>query len=79
MIYTFLLWTSTENLKTTPFVILRLGGYDDMIQQVLPVSANSSAPGCCREREPGPGGYCYIDENLKADRNILAHNDAAGL
>ena len=44
-----LLWSSTENLKTTSWVILRLEGYDDMTQQVLPVSANSSAPGCWRE------------------------------
>ena len=25
------------------------------------------------------GGYCYIDENLKAVRNIPAHNDAFDL
>ena len=31
------------------------------------------------EGKPGPGGYCYIDENLKAVRNIPAHNDASGL
>ena len=32
-----------ENLKPTPRVTLRLGGYNDMTQQVLPVSANSNA------------------------------------
>ena len=37
MIYTFYYGQSTENLKTTPWVILRLGGYNDMTQQILPV------------------------------------------
>ena len=32
-----LLWSNTENLKPTPRVTLRLGGYNDMTQQTLPV------------------------------------------
>ena len=36
--------------QATPRVTLRLGGYDDMTQQVLPVSANLKTPGQWRQR-----------------------------
>src|SRR4051812_24448465 len=46
----FISRSNMENLKPTPRVTLRLGGYDDMTQQVLPVSAGLRTRGRWRER-----------------------------
>ena len=67
----FISRSNVENLKPTPRVTLRLGGYNDMIQQMLPVFANLRTLGRWREGQPGPGGYYYIDESLKAIRKFL--------
>lgn len=46
----FISRSNMESFKPTPQVTLRLGGYDDMTQQILPVSANLRTPGRWRER-----------------------------
>ena len=46
----FISWLNMKSFKPTPRVTLRLGGYDDMTKQILPVSANLRTPGRWRER-----------------------------
>ena len=46
----FISWSNMKSFKPTPRVTLRLGGYDDMTQQILPVSAKLRTPGRWRER-----------------------------
>ena len=43
-----------KSFKPTPRVTLRLGGYDDMTQQILPVSANLKTQGDGGKDNPVP-------------------------
>ena len=66
-----LLWSNMENLKPTPRVVLRLGGYNDMTQ-IVPVSAGSRTPGHWREGNPVPEATAILVKNLKAVRKFPA-------
>ena len=55
-----------ENLKSTPRVTLRLGGYSNMTQQLLPVFSEVKNPRTLEGKITRSRSYYHMDENLKA-------------
>lgn len=56
---------SMKNLKPTPRVDSRLGGYTDMTRQNWLVSTNTRTPGHCREDNPVPGAAALLAKHKK--------------
>ena len=75
----FISRSSTKNLKPTPRVALRLGGYNDMTQQMLPVFSEFKNPRTLEKDNPVLEATTILMKNYRPLENFRFKMKNAGL